>query len=209
MTTTETPDGNAASWITLQGMPGLSIPFLVSIYCWFTWEVGLVVRDLVRRRFRRGPDRGTRVIVSLALAGSVWIGILLRRWVPALETPAPNAFTVAGVVVIWVGLALRVWAVLTLGRSFSTSIQVDADQTVVTRGPYRWVRHPSYTGLLLIALGFGLGAGNWLSLAVCVVIPLVGLLPRIAIEEAELARVLGERYRNYQKATRRLVPGLW
>ena len=97
---------------------------------------------------------------------------------------------------IWVGLALRVWAVLTLGRSFSTFIQVDADQAVVTHGPYRWVRHPSYTGLLLIALGFGLGVGNWLSLAICAVIPLVGLLPRIAVEEAELARVLGDQYRS-------------
>ena len=66
---------------------------------------------------------------------------------------------------IWVVLALRVWAVLTPGRSFSTFGQVDADQTVVTCGPYGWVRHPSYTGLLLITLGFGLAAGNWLSLA--------------------------------------------
>ena len=134
---------------------------------------------------------------------------MLRSWVPALDTPAPDAFAAAGAVVIWVGLALRVWAVLTLGRSFSTFIQVDADQAVVTRGPYRWVRHPSYTGLLLIALGFGLGVRNWLSLAICAVIPLVGLLPRIAVEETELARVLGDQYRSYQKATRRLVPGLW
>jgi protein-S-isoprenylcysteine O-methyltransferase Ste14 len=188
-------------------MPGLSTPFLVSICCWFAWEVGLLVRDLVRRKARLGPDRGTRVIVSLTLTGSILIGILLRSWVPALDTPAPNAFAVAGVVVIWVGLALRVWAVLTLGRSFSTFIQVDADQAVVTRGPYRWVRHPSYTGLLLIALGFGVGVGNWLSLAICAAIPLVGLLPRIAVEEAELARVLGDPYRSYQKATRRLIPG--
>src|SRR5829696_9535621 len=74
------------------------------------------------------------------------------------------------------GLSSPSLSVLTLGRSFSTFIQVDADQAVVTRGPYRWVRHPSYTGLLLIALGFGLGVGNWLSLAICAVIPLVGLL---------------------------------
>jgi protein-S-isoprenylcysteine O-methyltransferase Ste14 len=116
-----------ARWITLQGVPGLSTPFLVSIYCWFAWEVGLLVRDLVRRKGRRGLDHGTRVIVSLTLTGSICSGIVLRSWVPALDTPAPNAFAVAGAVVIWVGLALRVWAVLTLGRSFSTFIQVDAD----------------------------------------------------------------------------------
>jgi protein-S-isoprenylcysteine O-methyltransferase Ste14 len=190
-------------------MPALSVPFLVSIYCWFALEVGLLVRDLVRRRGRLGRDRGTRLIVALSLTGSVWIAILLHEWMPALDTPAPDAFTAAGIVAIWVGLAVRIWAVLTLGGSFSTFIQVDAGQAVVTRGPYRWVRHPSYTGLLLIALGFGLGAGNWLSLVICAVVPLAGLLPRIAVEEAELARVLGDQYRSYQKATRRLVPGLW
>jgi protein-S-isoprenylcysteine O-methyltransferase Ste14 len=129
--------------------------------------------------------------------------------VPALDTPAPHTFAAAGIVVLWVGLAVRVWAVVTLGGSFRTFVEVDADQAVVTRGPYRWVRHPSYTGLLLVALGFGLGAGNWLSLAICAVIPLVGLLPRIAVEESEMTRVLGERYRSCQRATHRLVPGLW
>jgi protein-S-isoprenylcysteine O-methyltransferase Ste14 len=187
----------------------LSTPFLVSIYCWFALEVGLVVRDLVRRKGRRGRDRGTRAIVSLSLAGSIWTGILLRGWVPALDTPAPHAFAAAGIVVLWVGLAVRVWAVITLGGSFRTFVEVDADQAVVTRGPYRWVRHPSYTGLLLVALGFGLGAGNWLSLVICAVIPPLGLVPRIAVEESELTRVLGERYRSYQRATHRLVPGLW
>jgi protein-S-isoprenylcysteine O-methyltransferase Ste14 len=187
----------------------LSPPFLVSIYCWFAFEVGLLVRDLVRRKGRLRKDRGTRAIVSLSLAGSVWLGILLPTWVPALDTPAPHAFAAAGIVVIWLGLAVRVWAVLTLGRSFSTFVGVEAAQVVVTRGPYRWVRHPSYTGLLLIALGFGLGAGNWLSLAICAVVPALGLLPRIAVEEAEMTRVLGERYRSYQTATHRLLPGLW
>jgi protein-S-isoprenylcysteine O-methyltransferase Ste14 len=187
----------------------LSTPFLVSIYCWGAWEVGLLVRDLVRGRGRLGRDRGTRVIVTLTLAGSIWIGVLLRGWVPALDTPSPDAFAAGGIVVIWVGLAVRVWAVLTLGGSFSTFVEVDADQTVVTHGPYRWVRHPSYTGLLLVALGFGLGAGNWLSLLICAVVPLLGLLSRIAVEESEMTRVLGEQYRSYQRTTHRLVPGLW
>lgn len=187
----------------------LSTPFLVSVYCWFALEVGLVVRDLLRRRARLGRDRGTRMIVALSLGGSIFIGSLLRRWVPALDTPAPDAFAVAGLVVIWVGLAVRLWAVMTLGGSFSTFVQVDADQAVVSRGPYRWVRHPSYTGLLLVALGFGLGARNWLSLLICAVVPLLGLLPRMAIEESEMTRVLGEQYRSYQRTTHRLVPGLW
>lgn len=188
---------------------GLSSPFEVTIFSWFALELVLVVRDLITGRARLEHDRGTRGVVALTLAGSIFVGLALRTWLPALDTPARAVFEVAGLVVVWLGLALRVWAVVTLGRSFSTFVQVEAGQTVVTRGPYHWVRHPSYTGLLLIALGFGIGAGNWLSLVICAVGPLIGLLPRIAVEESELAGALGEQYRSYQRRTRRLVPGVW
>ncbi len=187
----------------------LSAPFVVSICAWFAIELTLLARDLIRRKGRPGRDRGTRAVVSLSLAGSIWIAILVPGWLPALDTPAPRAFAAAGLALIWVGLAVRIWAVVTLGRSFSTFVGVDTDQPVVTRGPYRWVRHPSYTGLLLVALGFGLGAANWLSLAACVVLPPLGLLRRITVEEAELTRVLGQPYRDYQRTTHRLIPGLW
>jgi protein-S-isoprenylcysteine O-methyltransferase Ste14 len=187
----------------------LPVYLVVSVAVWCAMEVVLVVRDLVRRKAGGGHDRGTRAIVALSLGAAIALGSLLRRSVPSLDTPAPDVFGVAGLVVLWAGLLLRVWAVWALGGAFSTYVQVDADQAVVTRGPYRWVRHPSYTGLLLIAVGIGLGARNWLSLLVAVLVPALGLLPRIAVEEAELTRVLGERYRDYQKATRRLVPGVW
>ncbi len=190
-------------------MAALSTAYQVPIYCWLAFEVGLLVRDLVRGKFRHGYDRGTRLIVSWSLGGAMAVGWLMREWTPALATPAPDAFVVAGLVVIWLGLAVRIWAVLALGRSFSTFIQVKGDQIVVTHGPYRWVRHPSYTGLLLIGLGFGVGTANWLSTGICAVVPLLGLLPRIAVEEAELVRVLGQQYRNYQQKTHRLMPGVW
>ncbi|HKE67121.1 MAG TPA: isoprenylcysteine carboxylmethyltransferase family protein [Micromonosporaceae bacterium] len=186
-----------------------TVPLLVSLWCWIVLEIGLVVRDVVRRKAKLERDRGTRAIVALSLGGSIFVGTLFRQWLPALNAPAAQVFAWTGVVVIWLGLALRIWAVVTLGRSFSTFVQVDAGQAVVRRGPYRWVRHPSYTGLLLIAFGFGLGAANWLSLAVCAVLPALGLVPRIAVEEAELTRVLGDTYRSYQHTTFRLVPGVW
>jgi protein-S-isoprenylcysteine O-methyltransferase Ste14 len=191
------------------GMGSLSMPLQVSILCWFVLEIGLAVRDVARRKARLSRDRGTRLVVSLSLGAAFGIAWLMRSRVHALDTPTPDVFAVAGLVLIWIGLAVRGWAVLALGGSFSTFIQVDEGQPVVTSGPYRWIRHPAYTGLLLICLGFGVGIGNWLSIVVCAVVPLLGLLPRIAVEEAELVRVLGEQYRDYQKTTHRLIPGLW
>jgi protein-S-isoprenylcysteine O-methyltransferase Ste14 len=187
----------------------LPAPLVASLYCWFALEVGLAVRDIVRRKGRLRRDRGTKLIVSLSLGVSVAVGLLSRRWLSTLDTPAPVAFAVAGFVTLWAGLALRVCAVVTLGGSFRTSVEVDPDQSVVTRGPYRWVRHPAYTGLLLIALGIGLGAGNWLALVSSAVVPVLGLLPRIRVEESEMTGVLGEPYRRYQATTHRLIPGLW
>jgi protein-S-isoprenylcysteine O-methyltransferase Ste14 len=116
---------------------------------------------------------------------------------------------IAGLVVIWLGLAIRVWAVATLGRAFRTTVEVGSGQAIVTHGPYHRVRHPSYTGLLLIAAGFGLAWGNWPGLAACVLLPAAAMLRRISVEEKELLHVLGTDYSEYQKSTWRLVPGLW
>jgi protein-S-isoprenylcysteine O-methyltransferase Ste14 len=181
----------------------------ISIYCWYAFEIVLVVRDLVRRKGRLTRDRGTRTVAAVSVVGSVVVAGLLHAKVPALDWPAPTLFAVLGSVVLWCGLVLRAWAVVTLGRSFRTSVEVDTDQPVVSRGPYTRIRHPSYTGLLLIALGAGIGFGNWLSLALCAVIPALGMLPRIRVEEAEMTRVLGDEYRGYQARTRRLIPGVW
>jgi protein-S-isoprenylcysteine O-methyltransferase Ste14 len=110
---------------------------------------------------------------------------------------------------MWLGLAVRVWAVATLGQAFRTSVEVDTGQAVVTAGPYRWIRHPSYTGLPVFFAGFGLGGANWLSLAICAVAPTTALMWRIRVEEDELTRVLGDRYDAYRMRTKRLIPGLW
>jgi protein-S-isoprenylcysteine O-methyltransferase Ste14 len=126
---------------------------------------------------------------------------------PELRTPA--LLRIAGVVVMWVGLALRVWAIAALGVGFRTTVEVEPGQVVVSSGPYRWIRHPSYTGLLLLVAGFGAALGNWLSLAASVVLPLPAIVWRIHVEEAELNRVLGQAYRTYQSERARLIPGLW
>ncbi len=71
------------------------------------------------------------------------------------------------------------------------------------------MRHPSYTGILLLATGYGLALNNWLSLAILLVVPLATTLRRITVEEAAMADVLGGPYEAYRQRTKRLLPGLW
>jgi protein-S-isoprenylcysteine O-methyltransferase Ste14 len=174
---------------------------------WALLELGLRVRDRLQGKGSAARDRATRALIALSLAAAISLAALIASRPTPLRIAGPHR--AAGLIVMWLGLAIRVWAIAALGRAFRTTVEVDPAQAVVSTGPYRWVRHPSYTGLLLIVAGFGLAVGNWLALGVCAVLPLPALLRRIHIEEAELTDVLGDRYRAYQEQTKRLIPGVW
>ena len=174
---------------------------------WAVLEVGLRVRERLEGRGGAARDRATRALIAGTVAIAVAVAAVTASRSTAPQIAGPGRTT--GLIVMWLGLGIRVWAIATLGRAFRTTVEVDPGQAVVTSGPYRWVRHPSYSGLLLIIAGFGLGTGSWLALAICALLPLPALLWRMHVEEAELTAVLGDRYRVYQRDTERLIPGLW
>jgi protein-S-isoprenylcysteine O-methyltransferase Ste14 len=182
---------------------------------WLTLEIVLLVRDHARGTGGTAHDRGTRalnfgLIVVAILASEVLAALVGAHSPMRLPDASTGGWqTIPGLAITWLGLALRVWAIVVLGRWFRTTVEVDVDQHVVTRGPYRWVRHPSYAGLLLIAAGLGLAGGTWPGLALCLVLPTVAMVLRIRVEETALVRVLGAPYRRYQNRTKRLLPGLW
>jgi protein-S-isoprenylcysteine O-methyltransferase Ste14 len=114
-----------------------------------------------------------------------------------------------GLAILLAGIALRGWSFQALGEYFTFSVQVSSDQPVITDGPYRLLRHPSYTGILLICAGFGLASANWIGLAGLTLLPLAVILWRIHIEENALVATLGDRYRRYAAHHKRLVPLIW
>ena len=114
-----------------------------------------------------------------------------------------------GLALMVAGIALRQWAIAVLGRFFTVNVRIHPDQQVVDRGPYRWVRHPSYTGLMATLLGIGLALGNWAALAMIVVLPTIGLVTRIRVEERALLAGLDEPYRRFAATRAHLIPGIW
>ena len=99
-----------------------------------------------------------------------------------------------------------VWAKVALGRYFTYTVMTSSDQPVITSGPYRYVRHPSYTGILLIAIGAGAVWGNWLGLGALTLGDARRLGLRIYVEEKALLEELGDRYRSYAEDHKRLRP---
>jgi protein-S-isoprenylcysteine O-methyltransferase Ste14 len=117
---------------------------------------------------------------------------------------------VHGVFVVIVAVTVVVWAIAELRQTVRT-VRTSSDQPVIAEGPYRYLRHPSYLGLLLAVTGIGFLIGNWLSLLALTVGVAVGLVYRIRVEEIALLGELGDRYRDYA-ATRkrlRLIPYVW
>ncbi len=112
----------------------------------------------------------------------------------------------AGSALALAGTAFRFWSVRVLGAYFTRTVQVSTDQEVVEAGPYRYIRHPSYSGSLLACLGVSLALRSVLSIF-CLMIPaFLAMGYRIIVEERALAETLGEPYRSYMRRTKRLVP---
>ena len=154
-------------------------------------------------------DRGTRLIVALTVYLGIAAALAIAR-VPALRVYANNWWTLGlGVGIVLVGAALRDWAILSLGRYFRREVTIEPGQRIVRRGPYRVLRHPSYTGIFLIFAGFGLAFGSWVSAAVALLIVFAGMRPRIWVEERALSQAFGADYEDYANSTARVLPYIW
>jgi protein-S-isoprenylcysteine O-methyltransferase len=158
----------------------------------------LAVRTLVeatttRTAGRHESDRGTKRILVLGMVAGFAAAWLAARYVPGADLPGSDwVWVILGVLIMLAGFTLRVGSIVVLGRFFRRDVTIEAAQTVIRRGPYRYIRHPADAGNLLVALGFGLALANRLSIAALVALPFLGLLPRIRVEEA----AAGERARR-------------
>lgn len=115
----------------------------------------------------------------------------------------------AGAAVAVAGVALRALSVRTLGQYFTYVVKVTPDQKVVDTGPYRLIRHPSYTGGTLIGFGIGLSLQYALAPAILGGAMLASYLVRLTVEERALAETIGQPYRDYMARTKRLIPFVW
>jgi protein-S-isoprenylcysteine O-methyltransferase len=115
----------------------------------------------------------------------------------------------AGLLLMCLGELLRWWSIAVLGRFFTVNVAIREEHRVIDTGPYRWVRHPSYTAILLFHFGVALALDNALSVAGIMLPAAIGLLNRIRVEESVLLGSLGDAYRVYMKRTKRLIPAIY
>ncbi|HJZ01547.1 MAG TPA: isoprenylcysteine carboxylmethyltransferase family protein [Streptosporangiaceae bacterium] len=182
--------------------------FTVTIAAWGMMELSQRSQPSREGATKIAGIGGRLVALAFVIATTVVATLTPRVFPAAAIRPGAVAFA-AGMVVLLAGLVLRGWSFKALGQYFTHTVMVSSDQPVIASGPYRVLRHPSYTGIILAAIGIGLASANWADLAGLLLLTLTALLWRIRIEEAALMTTLGDRYRAYAAQHKRLVPLVW
>ena len=145
------------------------------------------------------------------LLGGMWIALMLGfflSFVKAGSFPrgAQLPVFVLGVALMILGSLLRRWCFRTLGQYFTGDVKASADQPVIRTGPYRFVRHPSYTAGIMMFTGIGLALGSWFSFLLITIASIATYWYRVTIEERALLGTIGEQYASFMKERKRFIP---
>ena len=178
---------------------------------WTVLSIAWVAGAFATKRALRAESAGARfvhvvsLVAAFALLFTAWppLGPLRRRFVP--DSPGIGYL---GLLLTLVGAAFALWARVSLGRDWSSAIEIKQDHILAQRGPYAVVRHPIYTGILLAMLGTALAVGTLRGLA-AVGLALIAFLQRANVEEAFLTQQFGARYAEYKRQVKKIIPLVW
>lgn len=153
-----------------------------------------------------GRDRLSALGIYAAVFVPQLVSILQYAFRATWSPPPLGWQVLLGVGLAVSGLAFRIWAIRTLGRFFTAVVMVQEGQKVIQTGPYRLLRHPSYTGAFIVAVAVPIALGSWLGVVLSCLLVIPSYLHRIKAEEAALVADLGDEYRQYMRRTSRLIP---
>jgi protein-S-isoprenylcysteine O-methyltransferase Ste14 len=186
-------------------------PYALVFWLVFFWAFSIEFAIIQRaRRPAADPQSKDGGSMRVIMIGQ-WIGLLIAfpiAWVRPLRVPAG-----ANVPVFCVGTAMIIAASLlrrhcfrVLGEYFTGDVRARADQPVIDRGAYRWVRHPSYTAGILMLAGIGVALGSWVSAAIMLIASFTVYSYRVSVEERALVEAIGEPYTAYMRTRKRFIP---
>jgi len=192
--------------LPLFGDPMYRVIFWAALLSWILPEViaWKVKRSADTSKTR---DQGSLNLIVLLWWAGIVMDFVLSIFLPKAAIQWKRTFVfLVGICLMLAGIGLRWYSAAILGKYFTFDVAIQTGQTLVESGPYRYVRHPSYSGAMLSLLGLGLALGNWAGLLVALCCMGLAYAYRISVEEAALTAALGDSYKQYVSRTWRLVP---
>ena len=183
-----------------------SLFFIIACIVWALSElIGSRIIPAVRRQGKtiEYQDNGSQYLFTGSIFLSVIIAFLFATGKTAM---LPDWTTYVGTILMVLGIVIRQWSIVVLGKFFSPTVGIQKGQRIVRTGPYRLVRHPSYSGSFLIATGVGVSLQSWGAVLVILCILSLAFIYRISVEEKVLITEFGDEYVEYSRATKLLIP---
>ena len=161
-----------------------------------------------KRNVSKSGDKGSIWLLGISISIGYWLSFIMAstkmgriyHW---------NTFFAIGSVFAIIGLIIRVTSILTLKQQFTYTVTKIDNHELVETGLYKSIRHPGYLGQLIIFLGISTALSNWLSILFMIIPVFLGYLNRIKVEEKFMIEEMGQKYIDYQKKTKRLIPMIY
>lgn len=184
---------------------------MVVDYVAFLFPVSEVLLAIARRANSGSAsvkDKGSLRMMWRIILISLSVALLAKRFLPTAICGSSHCENVA-LALLCLGMAIRWGSIIYLGRYFTVNVAITEGHRLVVTGPYRYVRHPSYTGLLITFLGVGIHTNNWVGLFALTVPVFSAISRRIAVEESVMLDEFASAYTDYQRRTKKLIPLLY
>jgi protein-S-isoprenylcysteine O-methyltransferase Ste14 len=156
----------------------------------------------------KSGDRLSVWIIIISISIGYWLSFIIG----ATKTGRIyhwNTFFLAGFILIIIGLIIRVTSIMALKQQFTYTVTKIEDHELIEKGLYKYLRHPGYLGQLIIFTGIATTLSNWLSILFMIVPVLLGYIYRMHVEEKFMIEQIGQKYTDYQKRTKRLIPMIY
>ena len=180
---------------------------------WSAWAISWLVAASDTKRTARHESLASRAAHVIPLWVAIFLLVTMNRhappdwaaWLCQQVIPRSRAGYWAGVAILAAGLGFSVWARLVLGRNWSSTVTVKQDHELIRTGPYRFVRHPIYTGILFGFVGTAIALGQVRGL-ISVALVLFAFLRKLRLEERWMTETFGEGYADYRRKVKALIP---
>ena len=172
------------------------------------FEIYMSMRQQGLREISESGDKGSIWLLIISISAGYWLSFIIAstrigrvyHW---------NTFFAIGSVLAIIGLIIRVTSILTLKQQFTYTVTKIANHELIENGLYRNIRHPGYFGQFIIFLGISVSLSNWLSVLLMIIPVFLGYIIRINVEEKFMIEQMGQKYIDYQKRTKRLIPHIY
>jgi protein-S-isoprenylcysteine O-methyltransferase Ste14 len=170
----------------------------------FLTQPGFEIKEA--ERDRSADNNSVLLILILSVLA---IAIPVVEWGYFHPGPSHVLWLIVGGSIVAAGTGLRIWAIRILGKYFTATVQIQEEHQLIQHGPFRYIRHPSYTGAFLTAVGGAIVLEAWIGLLIATGCMLYAYYVRITTEEKALVGKFGQQYLDYQQQSSRLIPGIW